>query len=51
MKNKTEGIFAIVAALAVLFSNLWNPRISMIISVAALLLLGLYEITKRNQLK
>jgi hypothetical protein len=48
MTPRTEGIIAILAALLVLFSALWDPRISVVVSVIALAALGLYQFTRRN---
>lgn len=46
MKNsssKQEGIYAIIAALIVLFSAIWNPMVSVVVSIAALGLYGIYK--------
>jgi hypothetical protein len=43
MNAKTEGIFAILAALLVLFSALWDPRVSVAVSILALAALGIYK--------
>jgi hypothetical protein len=48
MNTKTEGTLAILAALFVLLSALWDPRISIVISVAALAALGIYEYTRKR---
>ncbi|MFX0105131.1 MAG: hypothetical protein ACFE75_06545 [Candidatus Hodarchaeota archaeon] len=40
---KQEGILSIIAAIVVLFSAMWNPIISIIISVAILLLFAIYR--------
>jgi hypothetical protein len=47
MKTKTEGTIAIIAAMLVLFSTMWDARISVAISVLALVALGIYELTKK----
>lgn len=47
MNYKTEGMLAVAAALVVLFSSMWSPQVSMIISVAALLLFALNEFRKK----
>jgi hypothetical protein len=47
MKPKTEGTIAIIAAMLVLFSALWDARISIVISVLALAALGIYELIKK----
>jgi 4-hydroxybenzoate polyprenyltransferase len=44
----TEGTLAIIAALLVLFSAMWDPRVSVVVSVVALLGLGIYKFLKRN---
>lgn len=48
MNNQTEGIFAIGAALLVLFSAMLNPIVSVVVSVAALGLYGVYKLTARK---
>ena len=47
MKPKTEGTIAIIAAMLVLFSAMWDARISVVISVLALAALGIYELIKK----
>lgn len=46
MNQRTEGTLAIVAALLVLFSAMWDPRISAGLAVVALLGLGLYRLLR-----
>lgn len=46
MTYKTEGVLAVLAAIAVLFSSMWDPQVSMILSVAALLAFALNEFRK-----
>lgn len=48
MNAKTEGIFAIVAALIVLFSAMWDPRISIGFSMIALVGIGIYSFLQKN---
>jgi hypothetical protein len=48
MNTKTEGTLAIFAALLVLFSAMWDPRISVVVSLLALLGLGIYKLTQKN---
>lgn len=49
MNTKTEGTFAIIAALIVLFSAMWNPIVSVVVSIVALLGFGIFKFTqKRN---
>jgi hypothetical protein len=43
MNARTEGTIAIIAALIVLFSAMWDPRISVAVSVVALAALGVYR--------
>ena len=45
MNTKTEGTLAIIAVLIVLFSALWDPRISAVVSIVALLGFGIYKFT------
>lgn len=45
--NRNEGIFAIVAALFVLFSSLWDPLVSTVIAIAALAGFAIWEFMKR----
>ena len=48
MNQKTEGTIAILAALLVLFSAMWDPRISAGVAVIALAGLGLYHLLKTS---
>lgn len=50
MNTKTEGMIAIIAALLVLFSAMWDPRVSVVVSIAALLGLGIYKFIQNNSL-
>jgi hypothetical protein len=47
MNTKTEGAFAVIAALLVLFSAMWNSRVSVVVSIAALAALGIYKLTQK----
>ncbi len=47
MNTKTEGTIAIVAALLVLFSSMWDPRISAVVAVVALIGLGVYKLIQK----
>ena len=47
MRAKTEGAIAIAAALIVLFSAMWDPRISVTVSVVALAAFGVYRFTRK----
>jgi hypothetical protein len=48
MHTKTEGTFAIIAALIVLFSAMWNPLISVAVSIVALLGFGIFKLIRKN---
>lgn len=43
MDNKTEGTINIVAALLVLFSAMLDPRVSVVLAIAALVGLAIYK--------
>jgi hypothetical protein len=43
MNSRKEGTIAILAALLVLFSAMWDPRISVALSVVLLIALGVYR--------
>jgi hypothetical protein len=47
MKPKTESTLEILAALLVLFSAMWDPRISVAVAIVALVALALYKATQR----
>ena len=49
MNARTEGTLAIVAALLVLFSAMWDPRISVAVSVVALAALGMYRFVQKDK--
>jgi hypothetical protein len=49
MNPRTEGTIAIAAALLVLFSAMWDPRISVVVSVAALLAFGVYRFVYKGK--
>ncbi len=49
MNSKTEGTIAIIAALLVLFSTMWDARISIAISVITLAVLGIYEFSQKEK--
>jgi hypothetical protein len=48
MNTKTEGTLAILAALLVLFSAMWDARVSVGVSILALLGLGIYKFVQRQ---
>jgi hypothetical protein len=45
--SKKEGTFAIIAAFIVLFSAMWNPLTSVIISIGTLVLYGVYKFMQK----
>jgi hypothetical protein len=49
MKSKIEGILEIIVALVALFSSLWDPRVSVIVAVAALIVFGTIRLLKDKQ--
>ena len=49
MNNQTEGLFAIIAALVVLFSAMLDPRVSALLAVAGLALYGVYKLTRNRR--
>jgi hypothetical protein len=49
MNARTEGTIAIIAAFLVLFSALWDPRISAAIAVVALAALGVYRFVQKDK--
>jgi hypothetical protein len=48
MNSKTEGTLAILAALLVLFSAMWDPRVSVGVSILALVGWGIYKFVQRQ---
>ena len=49
MNTKTEGTFAIIAALIVLFSAMLSPVISVVISIMALAAFGIYKLVQKEK--
>ena len=49
VKAKIESLFAIAAALLVLFTAMMDPYISVGIAVTLLVALGIYEFVKRQK--
>ncbi|NIS81024.1 MAG: hypothetical protein GTO14_12635 [Anaerolineales bacterium] len=49
MNRRTEGTIAIITALFVLFSAMLDPRISVAVSVVALLALGVYRFVQKDE--
>jgi hypothetical protein len=45
---RTESVLAIIAAMLVLFSALWDPRISAGVSVVLLIALGVYKFVHKD---
>jgi len=48
MNTKTEGTLAIIAALLVLFSAMWDPRVSVVVSILALVGFGIYKLIEKK---
>ena len=49
MNTKTEGVIAIVAAMLVLLSAMWDARVSVVLSVVALATLGVYRFMQKDE--
>jgi hypothetical protein len=49
MNSRIEGTIAIVTALLVLFSAMWDPRISVVISIVSLATLGVYRFVQKDR--
>jgi len=49
MNTKTEGTFAIIAALIVLFSAMWNPLVSATVSIVAMAAYGVYKFVQKEK--
>ena len=49
MNNKIGGAFAIVAAILVLFSAMWDPHISLAVALVGLAALGLYKLVQADK--
>jgi hypothetical protein len=47
MNTKTEGTLAIIAALLVLLSAMWDPRVSAALSMIALSVFGIYKFVRK----
>lgn len=47
--SKVEGVVAIVAAVIVMFSAMWNPRVSLVVAVVALAGLGIWQLTQKSK--
>ena len=48
MKARTESTLAIAAAILVLLSAMWDPRISVAVAVVALVALGVYKLVQKD---
>ena len=48
MNSKMEGTFAMVAALIVLFSAMWDPMVSVAVSIIALMGFGIFKLVQKN---
>jgi hypothetical protein len=48
MNTKTEKIMALVAALLILFSAMWDARISIAVSIVALAAFGIYKLLNKD---
>jgi hypothetical protein len=48
MNTKTEGTMAIVAALIVLFSAMWDPRVSAVVSIVVLAIFSVYKFMQKD---
>jgi len=47
MNTKTEDAIAIIVALLVLFSAMWDPRVSIAVSLVALAAIGIYKLAQK----
>jgi hypothetical protein len=49
MNARTEGAIAIAAALLVLVSAMWDARVSVVVSIIALVALGAYRFVQKEK--
>jgi hypothetical protein len=49
MNTKTEGMLAVIAALIVLLSAMWDPRVSLGASIIALLGFGIFKLIQKSR--
>lgn len=49
MNTKTEGTMAVIAALIVLFSAMWDPRVSVVVAIVALIAFAGYKFIEKNE--
>ena len=48
MNTRIEATLAIVAALIVMFSAMWDPRVSVAVSIITLLVFGIFKFTQKS---
>ena len=48
MNSKKEGTISIIAAFIVLLSAMWDPRVSVVVSVAALAAIGVFQLVRKH---
>ena len=49
MNTKKEGAIAIISAMLVLFSAMWDPRVLIAVSLTALMALGVYKFMQKDK--
>lgn len=49
MNKNTEGMMAMIAALIVLFGAMWNPLVSVAVSITALAAMGIYKFVQKEK--
>jgi hypothetical protein len=49
MNTRTEATLAIIAALIVLLSAMWDPRVSVLVSIVTLLGFGIFKFLQESQ--
>jgi len=47
-ESSTEGVFAIVASLLVLFSSMLDPVVSVVLAFGLMLAYGIYKLVKKK---
>lgn len=48
MSTKTEGTFALITALIVLFSAMWNPMVSVAVSIIVLMGFSIFKLMHKG---
>ena len=48
MNTKIEGTMAVIAALIVLFSAMWDPRVSVVVAIVALIAFTGYKFIEKS---